>query len=106
MEQLVKNFAVAGAAYGLACGIMGGIGVDLHTMVNYTTGTFTIAGMLFGPVVGGAFGILLGRKVQWDFDAPARAKAEAEAKEEAEREAKRQAAAAAKAAAEAERNAD
>jgi len=105
MEQLVKNFIIAGAAYGMACGIMGGIGVDLHTMVDFTPGTFTGAGILIGTAIGAGFGLLLGQKVQWDFDAPARAKAKEEAKEEAEREAKRQAAAAAKAAAEAERNA-
>jgi len=102
MEQLVKNFVIAGAAYGLVCGIMGGIGVDLSTMADFTPGTFTAAGFLIGPTIGAGFGLLLGRRIQWDFDAPARAKAAAEAKEEAEREAKRQAAAAAKAAREAD----
>jgi len=97
MEQLVKNFVIAGAAYGMFCGVMGGIGIDLHTMADSTPGTFTGAGLLIGPTIGAGVGLLLGRKVQWDFDAPARAAAAAAARDEAEREAKRQAAAAAKA---------
>ena len=104
MEQLVKSFIIAGAAYGMICGIMCGVGIDLHTMANFTPGTFTLVGMLIGPSMGAGAGFFLGRRIQWDFDAPARAKAAAEAKEEAEREAKRQAAAAAKAAKEAEQN--